>query len=91
MIIPTKKEYTSIQQLKVLIKMIADDLDLVFKFKLKKISFEGGGMKTEDKNLTVKKSFSPKDYLIYGDSFNQEKIFNSLKEIIEEVKVKPLV
>lgn len=91
MVVPTSKEYTGVQQLKVLIRMVEDDLDIDFNFKLKKISFEGGIVSTKDKKLQVKKILTPKEYLIYGDAFNQDMVLKLLQEVIEEVKVKPII
>ncbi len=89
--IPANKDYTGIEDLKILVKLKGENLDLVFQFKLKKITFEGGGIKTEDKKQEIKKSLTPKDYLIYGDNFNQDKVLSILKEILEEVKLKPMI
>jgi len=91
MVVPPSKDFSSVQQLKVLVKMDEDNLDVNFNFKLKEISFEGGVVSTKDKTLKVKKLLTPKDYLIYGDAFNQEKVLNLLQEVIEEVRVKPII
>jgi sporulation-control protein spo0M len=91
MVVPTTKDYSSVQQLKVIVKMDQDDLDINFNFKLKKISFEDGVVSSKDSTLKVQKVLSPKDYLIYGDAFNQDKVLSLLQEVIEEVKVKPLI
>ncbi|RLA61029.1 MAG: hypothetical protein DRQ89_11935 [Epsilonproteobacteria bacterium] len=89
--VPTGKEYSSVQQLKVLVKMTGDKLNIDFNFKLKKISFENGVMSTKDETLQVKRLLTPKEYLIYGDAFNQDKVFKLLQEVIEDVKVRPLI
>jgi len=91
MVVPTSKDYSSVQQLKVLIKMVEDNLDISFNFKLKKISFEGGVVSAKDETLKIQKVLTPKEYLIYGDAFDQNKVLNILQEVIEQVKVKPIL
>ena len=91
MVVPSSKDYSSVQQLKILINMIDNNLDIEFNFKLKKISFEDGVISAKDSKLQVKKLLTPKEYLIYGDAFNQDKVLTLLQEVIEEIKVKPIL
>lgn len=89
--IPSNKEYSALSSFKVLMILDRGNLDLIFQIKAKKVSFAEGEVKMEDKNFEFQKTFLPNEYMIYGSSFNQEKIFLSIKEIIDEVKIKPLL
>lgn len=89
--VPTTKDLTSVQKLKILLRMNGEDLETVFQFKLKKAVYGEGGVSTEDVDLNIERVLTKADYEIFGDAFNQEGVSNIVNEIMGKVKVKSFV
>lgn len=90
-VVPDSKKYTSVQQFKLHMKMTNEILQLKFQFKLKKVDFSSRAMGTTNENLEVTREISPDDYLIYGDSINQDGICKHMDEVLEQIKVKSII
>jgi len=89
--VPTTKDYSKIMQFKLGFSSNEGKLILKYQFKIKSISFEGGFTSTKDSKQEFTQEFSPKDYLSYGDSLNQDFVIGKLNEIIDQVKLKPII
>lgn len=85
---PDAKKYTSVQQLKLQMKMQEDTLSLKFLFKLKKIDFSSSSLGAIDEQLEIVKELTPEDYQIYGDAINQEGICKHIDEVLDKAKLK---
>ncbi|OUR94047.1 hypothetical protein A9Q84_18210 [Halobacteriovorax marinus] len=90
-VVPNTKDYSKIMQFKLIFSKSEENLLLNYQFKIKSIDFSGGFTGTKDSNEEFKQVFTPKEYLSYGDSINQDFIVKKLNEIIDQVKLKPLV
>lgn len=90
-ILPATKEYTSITSYKIQIKNLNNSLVLDNHFKIKKVSFEGGVTSTKDETKKICLELKPSEYLIYGSSLNQDFIVQKMNEVIDQVKLKPIL
>jgi len=88
---PTSKEWSSIQQINLKMRMVDSSLELSYLFKVKKISYDSAVMETKDTKIEIKKTLTKKEHSMFGDMPNQDGIMKSINEVLEEVKVKPLV
>ncbi|PIK15623.1 hypothetical protein [Halobacteriovorax sp. JY17] len=89
--LPTIKEFTSISSFKLNLKKNVDDLLLDYDFKIKKVCFEGGVTSTKDEAKSFQTILSPKEYLIYGSSLNQDAIVKKVSDVLDEVKLRPIL
>ncbi len=87
---PSSKDWTSIQKMSLQFKMVEEDMDVTFNFAVKKMSFESIETKTKDTKLSFNHVLTPKDYSRYG-SVNQDGIQKVIDEVLEQVKLKPLL
>lgn len=92
MVVPDQKDYSSIGQYKILMKMEGENLILKHQFKIKKISFATDGQQTiKDETRAIDQSLSKDDYLIYGKAINRDGISKRFEEVLEQVRFKPLI
>ncbi len=89
--LPTSKDFVSISQFKLNLIKEQDNLKLDYFFKVKKVCFDGGVTSTKDETKKFSTTLTPKEYLIYGSSLNQDKIVEKVNSILNEVKLKPIV
>jgi len=89
--VPNGKDFSSVQSLKMLLKMNDKNLEIQFLTKVKKMSFDGGVMSTKDSIVDIEQVLTPEDYYIYGESINQEGISKFIESYLEQVKLKPLI
>lgn len=89
---PDMKEFTSIQQLKLLMKLNQQNIEIKYCFKLKKMSFDKSNpLKAEDVTLELPQTLTPANYKIYGEALNQAGITKCIDEILAQVRVKSFV
>ncbi len=88
MVIPSSKEFASVEKLKILSRVKDKNLELNYVFNLKKIDFNASTntLKNEIKEIPI--LMEPKQYQFYGESLNQEEILKSIEGVLEQVKVK---
>ena len=89
--VPSSRAHTNIISLKMLLKIKGDDLIMSYQFVLNKINFESGTGILDKETFEVDKILTPKEYLIYGTSFNQEVVRKSIDEVFEQIKKKQLL
>ncbi|WP_417335056.1 hypothetical protein [Halobacteriovorax marinus] len=89
--LPSTKEYSSIANFKLSFATSGSDIELNYLFKVKKVSFDGGVAQTKDETKKFKTLLTSKEYLIYGDSLNQDAITSSVQKTSDEVKLKPII
>ncbi len=82
---PNTKELGGVQKCSLLIKVNNKNLELVYQYKLKKLSYENGSVETKDINLDIDQILEPKQYEMYGAP-NQDGIRKSIDEMILKVK-----
>ncbi len=85
---PANKDWEHIKKFSLLTKIDETVFHLNFNVLLSKLSFEGMQTKAVEEKVVDKKKLSPKDYLIYGDSFNQEKLQEVLSSTLDLFKFK---
>lgn len=89
--IPSSKEYSSVTGFKILVEYSDKNLNLSYQFKTKKLAFDGGNTTTKDETKTLKYELAPSDYLFYGESVDQDKMIAHFNEVLDQVKLKPIV
>lgn len=90
-ILPSIKEFTSVTQFKLNLTKESDNLKLDYLFKIKKVCFDGGVTSTKDETKKFTSTLTPKEYLIYGSSLNQDIIVEKVNSVLEEIKVRPII
>ncbi|EQC47731.1 hypothetical protein [Bacteriovorax sp. Seq25_V] len=85
---PANKDWEHIKKFTITSKIEDGIFYTNFTVLLSKLSFEGMETKAIEEKVVIKKEFGPRDYLIYGDSFDQEKIQAFLTETLEKFKFK---
>lgn len=84
---PKTSKYSTLIGLLVNIKLSEKNLDLVYIFNVNKIDFSGGGLTDFKKTIIeIKESLGPKEYLIYGDSPNQDAMREAIQRVLDQVK-----
>ena len=71
--------------------MINSDLELIYSFKVKRMSYESSVVNTKDHIIEIKKLITKKEYSSFGDSPNQENIKNQIEQVLKEVRLKPII
>jgi hypothetical protein len=89
--VPAAKEYSSISSFKLLINFESKTLNLKYQFKTKKIVFEAGNTTTKDELKTLNYTLEANDYLFYGESIDQDKMLKHFNEVLDQVKLRPLI
>lgn len=87
---PASKDWTTIQKMSLQFKLVDEVLDVVFNFAIKKMSFDIAHEKTKDTKLSINQKLSPKQYSRFG-SVNQDGIKAVIDEVLDQVKLKPLL
>ncbi len=88
--VPPSKEYANIVSLKILLKLVDDKLVVVYDVVINKVKFEFGITQVVKDKMIIEKDLTAKEYLIYGNSINQDLIKESIGEVIEQIKKKQL-
>lgn len=83
---PTSKEFGFIESLTLLIRLDETDLDINYHFKVSKLSYDAMGVGSKKEEVKVKQRLLKNEYLIYGDSINQELVLGKIRAAITEAK-----
>lgn len=91
--VPDTKDYTSILGYKVSASYNSenDQINLKHQFKLKKMSFDGGDGVAKDEKKNIDQTLNSNQFKQFGDSPNQDGIKASFEDIIDQVKVRPIL
>lgn len=87
---PASRDMTTVEGLVLNISEIEKNLTLEYLFNLRVLNLSGPTMQAEKTTKDFVQKFNSKQYLMYGDSINQEFIIESLQEIMNTVKTKRL-
>lgn len=87
---PTSRELSNLDGLVLSISEIDKKLILKYSFNLRVLNITGATMQSEKKVQELEQVFHSNQYLIYGDSINQDFIVASVQEILNVVKTKLL-
>ena len=87
---PSSRELSNVDGLLLSMSEIDKNLTLKFFFNLRVLNISGVTMQSEKTTKEMEQKFNSKQYLIYGDSINQEFIIESVQEILNLVKTKLL-
>lgn len=86
--VPPSKEFTGVEQLKLMTRMDGENLELNYRFKVKKLDFSAQSTKVKDEVVVVENILTPKQYHIYGSAINQDEIISHLDNVLGNVRVK---
>jgi hypothetical protein len=87
---PTSRELSNVDGLVLSISEIEKNLTLKYFFNFRILNIAGATMQSEKTTKEIEQTFSSKQYLIYGDSINQDFIIQSVQEVLNGVKTKML-
>ncbi len=87
---PTSRELSNLDGLLLSISEVEKNLSLKYFFNLRVLNISGTTMQSEKATKEMEQHFNSKQYLIYGDSINQDFIIASVQEILNSVKTKML-
>lgn len=87
---PTSRELSNLDGLLLSISEVEKNLSLKYFFNLRVLNVSGTTMQSEKATKEMEQNFNSKQYLIYGDSINQDFIIASVQEILNSVKTKML-
>ncbi|MBC7712221.1 MAG: hypothetical protein H7177_02720 [Rhizobacter sp.] len=87
---PTSREMSSVDALTLNISEIEKNLNLKYNFNLRGLDLASATMAVEKKTKEVEQTFTSKQYLIYGDSINQDFIIESFQSVLNGVKTKTM-
>lgn len=87
---PTSREMSSVDGLTLNMSEIEKNLALKYFFNLRGLDLASATMQVEKKTKEVEQTFTSKQYLIYGDSINQDFIIESVQSVLNGVKTKTL-
>lgn len=87
---PNSRELSNLDGLLLSISEVEKNLTLKYFFNLRVLNISGATMQSEKATKEIEQKFTSKQYLIYGDSINQDFIIESGKEVLNVVKAKML-
>jgi len=85
---PSSREFTTVDGLKCLLRILEKNLEIKYSFDVKVLDFAGGSTNLIKKKMEFEQVLTPKEYLIFGDTPNQDGIIKAIGEILEQVKSK---
>ncbi len=86
---PDSPVWKSIQKMSLQMRMAGENLEVNFILAVKRISFEDIS-KTKDEKIQISKTLTKKDHTLYG-SINHEGIQKIITEVLDGVRVKPIL
>jgi hypothetical protein len=87
---PASRELSNIDGVLLSISEVDKTLIMKFFFNFRALDMSSPTMQVEKKTKEVEQSFTSKQYLIYGDSINQDFIVEAVRTILDTVKTKTL-
>lgn len=88
---PNAPEWTPVMGMSLKTRILNDNFEMIFNFKLKTMSYDLDNIGTKDTVKEVSKVLSRKDFISFGDNLNQDYFRKLISEILSEVKLKKLV
>lgn len=88
---PVSREMSNVDSLILSISEVDKTLTLDYVFQLRVLEMTGAAMVAQKKTKEFKQTLISKQYLIYGDSLNQDFIISSANEVLKEVTPKFMV
>lgn len=85
---PTSRELSNVDSLILSLSEVNKTLTLDYTFSLRVLEMTGATMVAQKKTKEFKQTLTSKQYLIYGESLNQDHILSSVNEVIKEVTPK---
>jgi hypothetical protein len=87
---PTSRELSNVDGLLLSISEVEKNLTLKYFFNFRVLNIAGATMQSEKATKEIEQNFTSKQYLMYGDSINQDFIIQSVQEVLNGVKTKML-
>jgi len=87
---PASREASNIDSLILSLSEVEKNLTMNYLFNLRAIDMSAGTMQTQKKIKEIEQKFNSKQYLMYGDSPNQDFLLSSIQSALNEVKPKLL-
>ncbi len=87
---PASRELSNLDGLILSLSEIEKNLTLKYFFNLRVLNISGVTMQSEKTTKEMEQKFNSKQYMIYGDSINQDFIVTSVQEVLNLVKTKLL-
>lgn len=87
---PTSRELSNVDGLLLSISEVEKSLTLKYFFNFRVLNIAGATMQSEKTTKEMEQKFTSKQYLMYGDSINQDFIIQSVQEVLNGVKTKML-
>ena len=88
LVAPTSRELSNVDGLLLSISEVEKNLTLKYFFNVRVLNIAGTTMQSEKTTKEFEQKFTSKQYLMYGDSINQDFIIQSVQEILNSVKTK---
>lgn len=85
---PSSREFSTVDSLVLSMSEIDKKLTLDYLFNVRTLDMTSGTMQTQKKTKKVVQEFESKQYLVYGQSLNQDFILASLTSAVNDVKPK---
>ena len=85
---PNSRELSNVDKLQLSISEIEKNLTLKYFFNLRVLNISGATMQSEKTTKEIQQNFNSKEYMIYGDSINQDFIIAAFQEVLNVVKTK---
>ena len=83
---PVSKEFKLIDSLNLWIKLNEKDMNIIYKFKVHKIDYTDPALKMKKSDITFEANLAPKDYILFKDDLDQDKIITHLQSILDQTK-----
>lgn len=87
---PSSSDWSRIQKMVLQLRIVEKSLEVKFLFSLKNATFQSATDKTSDEKLEIIKVLTEREYSLYG-STNQDGIRKVIEEVLEQVKLKPIL
>lgn len=89
---PKSKNYSNLIGVNISVRILDKNLEVDYLFNVNSLDFSGGGITNFiKKKVEVKDTLHPKDYLIYGDSPNQDGMRASIQKVLDQVKPNSII
>lgn len=83
---PASRELSNVDSLLLNLSEVNKTLTMSYLFNTRAIEMNGSSMQTQKKTREFSNTFNSRQYLIYGESLNQDFILESINSVLNEVK-----
>lgn len=92
---PASKDFTHITKFSMYMTLDGASIDKIWHIttiaSINKLSLENFQTQTKEEVISFSKEFTPKQYIAFGTQINKEFFIGYLKELLEGIKLKPLI